>query len=92
MGLNPVVVVTACYLLLGAGLLILFDAVTKRIRTKLTQAVCETQSRLFTAGNYVGSTVAFFIFLGAMWLFWPMVFIGALTDKTGKREGSSHGS
>lgn len=87
MGMNPVIVVVAMYLLLGIMLLVVFDLATKRIRSKFTQATSETQSKLAASGSYVGSKLASVLFLGAMWLFWPMVFIGALTDRTDKKEG-----
>ena len=91
MGLNSVLFGVIVYLLLGIILLLLFDLVTKRIRSKLVQATSETQSKLAASGNYVGGKLASVLFLGATLLFWPMVFIGALTDKPGKKE-ESHGS
>jgi len=78
----------AVYILLGGISLAIFDLVTKRISTKFTQATSETQHRLAASGNYVGGKLAFTLFLGAMWLFWPVVFIGALTDK----KEDSHGT
>ena len=76
------------YLLLGAILLVAFDLATKRIRAKLTQAASETQSRLAASGNYVGGRLAFVLFLGVMWLFWPMVFVGTVTDKKEGDDGA----
>ena len=87
MEINPVVIVVLVYFGLGACLLALFDCLTKRIRTKLAQATGETQSRLIASGTYVGSRVSFILFAGAMWLFWPFVFVGALTDKKGSNNG-----
>lgn len=93
MGINPGVIGLAVYLLLGIVSLVVFDLATKRIRSKFTQATSETQSRLAASGNFVGRNVASILFLGAMWLFWPIVFVGivfveALTDK----EDNSHGT
>jgi len=88
MGLNPVLLGVIIYLLLGIVSLAIFDLVTKRLSTKFTQATSETQSRLAASGNYVGGKLAFVLFLGATLLFWPMVFIGAITDK----KEDSHGS
>lgn len=88
MGMNPILVGVITYLLLGIILLAIFDLVTKRIRSKFTQATSETQSRLAASGNYVGGKLAAVLFLGATWLFWPMVFIGAVTDK----KEDSHGT
>lgn len=87
MGLNPILTGVVVYLLLGVILLAIFDLATKRIRSKLTQATSETQSKLAMSGNYVGGRLASVLFLGTMWLFWPMVFVGALTDK---KEGNNN--
>lgn len=76
------------YLALGIILLAVFDLVTKRIRSKFIQATGETQSRLAASGNYVGGKLASALFLGAMWLFWPMVFVGVLTDKKENDNGA----
>lgn len=91
MGINPVLAGIIVYLIIGSILLLIFDLITKRISSKFAQATNETQSRLIASGNYVGNKIASILFLGAMWLFWPVVFIGALTDKTDKKE-DSHGS
>lgn len=81
MGLNLILTSVVVYISLGIILLVIFDLATKRIRSKFTQATNETQSRLVVSGSYVGNKLASALFLGAMWLFWPMVFIGALTDR-----------
>ena len=88
MEVNLIVIGAIIYFSLGAALLTIFDLATKRIRSKFTQATSETQSRLAASGNYVGGKLASVLFLGTMWLFWPMVFVGTLTDK----KGDSHGS
>ena len=88
MGINSVIVGVVIYLSLGAVLLAIFDLATKRIRTKFTRAIGETQYRLVSSGNYVGGRLASALFLSAMWLFWPMVFIGALTDKKEDSRGT----
>ena len=69
------------YLLLGLLALGVFDVATKRIRNKLTNASAETQTRLIAAGNPVNTQTASILLIGALWLFWPMVFIGILTDR-----------
>ena len=86
--MNPILIGISIYLSLGAVLLAIFDLATKRIRSKFTQATSETQSRLLASGNYVSSRLASVLFLSAMWLFWPIVFIGAITDK----KEDSHGT
>ena len=88
MGIDAILLGVIIYLLLGSISLFTFDWITKRIRTKAMQATSETQTRLAASGNYVGGKVAFALFIGAMWLFWPAVFIGALTDK----KEDSHGT
>ncbi len=88
MGINEILLGAIVYLLLGVIFLAAFDLVTKRIRSKFIQATSETQNRLATSGNYVGSRTAACLFVGATWLFWPVVFIGALTDK----KEDSHGT
>ena len=88
MGLNTILTGVVVYLLLGIILLAIFDLATQRIRSKFVQATSETQSRMVASGNYVGSRLASILFIGALWLFWPLVFIGALTDK----KEDSHGS
>ena len=88
MGLNPVLIGVIVYLLLGVSLLVIFDLLTRRIRSKFVQATSETQHKLAVSGNYVNSKTAAILFLGATLLFWPMVFIGAITDK----KEDSHGS
>ena len=92
MGLNTILFwVVIIYILSGGISLFIFDLITKRVRTKFNQAAGETQSKLAASGNYVGGKVALILFLGAMWVFWPAVFVGALTDKTDKKE-DSHGA
>jgi len=88
MEINSILLGVIIYFLLGSISLFIFDMMTNRIRTKASQAASETQSRLAMSGNYVGIKVAFILFISAMWLFWPAVFIGALTDK----KEDSHGS
>lgn len=84
MGVNHILIGVAVYLLLGIVFLGIFDLVTQRIHTKFTQAVSDTQQRLGASGNYVGNRASACLFVITMWLFWPMVFIGALTDKKGE--------
>ncbi len=88
MGMSPILLGFVIYLLVGAILLAIFDLATKRIRSKLVQATSEAQSRLVASGNYVGSKLASALFLGALWLFWPTVFIGVLTDRKGGNGGA----
>ena len=78
--------VVALYLVAGMGILILFDALTHRIRKKLEVAAYETHETLITAGHFVKPKTAKVIFFGAMWIFWPAVLVGALTDLGGKKK------
>lgn len=78
----------ALYLVVGMGALVLFDLLTRRrIRRKLDSATCETQDILARSGNPVRLKTAKVIFFGAMWLFWPMVLVGALSEKLGGKHG-----
>ncbi len=85
-------IIAGTYLGVGAVALCLFDHWTKRIRSKLVGKSVEAQSMIAssdillpgsisTGGTYVGSKTALVILIAATWLFWPAVFIGALTDK-----------
>ena len=90
MGMNPVLLGVIIYLLLGVVLLGIFDVLTKRIRSKFVQSTSETQQRLIASGSFVGTKSSACLFIGAMWLFWPLVFVGALTGElTGEKEGNS---
>ena len=77
------------YLLIGGIALVIFDAITKRIRHKMTSAVVDTQNRLVASGNPVGNRVAAVLLFWATWLFWPVVFIGAITKPKGGHNGKS---
>lgn len=78
--MSPIVWVVL-YFLLGIVSLGLLDLVTKRLRTGLQGATDDTQSRLLAHGNYVASKQATILFLGAMLLLWPMVFVGIVKAK-----------
>ncbi len=71
------------YFLTGILALLVFDATTKRIRNKLDIATAETQSRMASTGNPMGSRSAKALFVILMWVFWPVVLIGALTERKG---------
>jgi hypothetical protein len=86
--MSTVLFVITGYLTLGAILLLIFDLLTKRIRSKFSCATKETQTRLLASGNYVGGRASSVLFIGALWLFWPAVFIGAITDKKENTNGS----
>jgi hypothetical protein len=79
--LITILVTVIGYLAAGAVFLCLFDILTKRIRSKLEVATAETQQRLMESGNPVGSDMARTLLIVTMWLFWPFVLLGALTDK-----------
>lgn len=75
------VVIIGGYLVAGIVALFLFDRITGRIRSKFSQSSLDAQSALIGSGNYVNTKTAKVILAGAIWLFWPAVFLGALTDK-----------
>lgn len=74
------------YLVAGILVLVLFDLVTKRIRSKILIATAETQSRMAEAGSPVGSRSARILFLLLMWLFWPAVILGAIAGRRVKED------
>ena len=68
----------------GALLLALFDIMTGRIRTRLLNKAAQTQLVMAQHGNmYFGKRAAIILFMATMWLFWPAVLIGALTEGKG---------
>lgn len=69
------------YFLFGIVSLCAFDLLTKRIRTGLRDATDDTQHKLVLQGSYVTPKQATILFVGAMLLFWPMVFVGIAKDK-----------
>ncbi len=76
------------YFLFGIVSLCLLDLTTKRIRTGLQNATDDTQSRLLARGSYVAPKQATVLFVGAMLLFWPMVFVGVVKDRLTHRRGN----
>lgn len=76
--MNTLLLILCLYLFVGLILLVLFDVVTKRIRRKLNVSAQETQTLLVYASNITSYQVARVLFVIAMWLFWPFVFIGAI--------------
>jgi len=76
------------YFLFGIVSLCAFDLVTKRIRTGLWVATDDTQSKLLARGDYITPKQATIVLIGAMILFWPMVFIGVAKDKLTRRRSN----
>ena len=76
------------YFLFGIVSLCAFDLVTKRLRTGLQGATGDTCSKLLVNGNYVTPKQATVLFIGALLLFWPIVFVGIVKDKLTHRRGS----
>ncbi len=89
------IVIAGIYLGVGAAALCFFDYRTKRIRSKLMSKSVETQSAMAASnvplpggvagGTYVGHKTALVLLIAATWLFWPAIFIGALTDRKENR-------
>lgn len=67
----------------GSGLvaLLMFDLFTKRLRSGWKNAVADAQMKLTESGSFVGAITLVVVTLIATWLFWPFVFIGAVTPK-----------
>jgi len=74
----------------GGGLLALlvFDLLTKRLRTRLRSSALETQIKMSEANVFLGVKTGIATFLIVTILFWPAVFIGAITEK-GDQDGTS---
>jgi len=68
----------ATYFILGLVVLIVFDAITTRIRTKIRGASYDTMDRLASSGTVVGRRTSLILLVTAIWVFWPVVIIGAL--------------
>ena len=68
------------YFFLGIVSLSVFDLLTRRLRDGLKDATAETQSKLLGNGTLVTPRRATVMLLGAVVLFWPMVFTGVLID------------
>jgi len=72
------------YLLLGLLALLVFDLATKRIRNGITAASRGTQTKLVNSGSFAGERVALMLTLLAIWIFWPVVFYGAVEKRIRK--------
>ena len=94
--MNTVAVVALAYLLAGIAVLVVFDFATKRIRTRLSPAVDETQVKIAGANpflgrgmaSYVSRKTAFIAIVIAMWLFWPVVLYGYVESKLKRRDNA----
>lgn len=78
------------YFLMGIVFLGTFDIITHRIRIKFRTATAETQIKLATATTptFIGERAAAIIFGIALWLFWPAVFVGVITDRKRGKDGT----
>jgi len=91
--MNALVVFALVYLFVGIAVLMVFDFVTKRIRTRLSPAVDETQVKIAGANPFMGRGMASFVsrktafvaIVVAMWLFWPVVLFGYVESKLKRR-------
>jgi len=68
------------YFLGGLFILIVFDLITKRIRTKIQSAGLEAQVTMAQANNPLGVKAGIVLMLTLTWLFWPTVLLGAATE------------
>lgn len=90
--MGTVSIVLLSYFVGGLLILTLFDIITKRIRCKLQASAVETQLKMISANVYLGRKTGMITFLIMMWLFWPAVLVGAITDKITDRKGGTHGT
>lgn len=70
-------IVVGSYLVIGMLALIVFDLITGNIRRNLNAATTDTQIRVSSSGSYIGTKTSRFLIVSVMWLFWPLVLIGA---------------
>jgi len=71
--------VVAAYFVTGFVLLVLFDLVTQRIRSRLRNSVYEVHERLATLGFVTSIRASYVIFSLVLFVFWPAVAYGAVT-------------
>jgi len=74
-------VIILVYFLGGLLILIVFDLITKRIRSNLSSAGLQAQLRMAEANNPIGRKSSLVLMLALTWLAWPAMLIGALTDR-----------
>lgn len=69
------------YLLGGLLILVVFDLITKRIRSNLSSVGLQAQLRMAEANHPIGRKSGLVLMLVLTWLAWPVVLIGVLTDR-----------
>ena len=77
----------------GLGLIVLgvLELFTRRITRGIRTGSIDAQTKLAASGSYVSPRGAAVLLIGALWLFWPLVILSALTSKGGKRDGKQSG-
>ena len=81
------IIILLTYFLGGLVALLVFDLATKgRIRNNMRMAGTQAQIRMAEANNPIGPRAGLMLMLVLTWLFWPMVLIGAVTDKGDEAE------
>ena len=74
-------VILLVYFLGGLFILIVFDLLTKRIRSNISSAGLQAQIRMAEASSPIGRKTSLVLMLALTWLAWPAVLIGTLTDR-----------
>lgn len=87
--MNYFLIAISSYLLIGIIALGIFESVTKRISRKLDWATSETQSNMVSAGCFFNYKIARLIILVITWIFWPVIFFGAITKEKEDINGES---
>ncbi len=77
--------VLAIYFGVGICAIALLDILTHRVRSKLYSASLDTQHKIASTGNFVGSKTSVALVMFALWLFWPVAIYGALTPSKGSK-------
>lgn len=84
--MNTAAVILLSYFVGGLLVLIVFDLATKRVRNNVRSGGFQAQMRMAEANSPIGVKAGIVMILALTWLFWPMVLVGAVTDKGGAEQ------
>ena len=79
--MSAISAILLAYFLGGLLILIVFDLITKRIRSNIPSAGLQAQIRMVEANNLIGKKSGLVLMLALTWLAWPTVLIGAATER-----------
>jgi len=81
--MSTITTILLAYFVGGLVILFIFDLLTKRIRNNMQMAGTQAQIRMAEANNPISPRIGLIMMLVLIWLFWPLVLIGAATDTKG---------